>query len=324
MLANLKYSKSQQLKHAALLIEALPKSDAVKLLSRLTPEQVSAVLAAFRTIDASDHRELSDAIVRFSRAAAESAPNATKDAAEVTFSCNSQDATKRDIADSLPTIALPRHQKPATETNPFDFLLNVDHHLRVIALATASPRDIAIVLSALPPKTSSATLASFSNQQQRCDVMRQVCLIGEITESDLAELRFSIGQNLKKALADETAIAEKKLAIATCSGVPTSNSAEQSITTIERIDALSDGQIKTILQSCDTSLWAPALKNAPVRVREKIFKCMAKTPASLLKMEIQQLPPVNSREEVIARQRIVKTVYDLASDGQILIGPKAA
>jgi flagellar motor switch protein FliG len=311
MSKNLPYSKSQQLRQAALLIEALPKSDAVKLLARLEPDQVKAVFAAFRTIDSSDRGELAAAVARFSQAA------------------TTRQSIKRDhISEvSLPIAkkVLPDPDGEATKKpHPFDFLINADHHLRVIALETVSPKDIAIVLSSLPPKTSSATLASLSNQQQRCDVMRQLCFIGEITESDLVELRFSIGQNLKRVLVAATAVAEEQLALTDSSADIVDDANQRSMTTIERLDALSDEQIKTIMQSCDTSLWAPALKNAPTRVREKIFNCMASVPASLLKLEIQQLPSVNDIDEVIARQQIVKTVFDLASNGQILIGQKAA
>ena len=80
---------------------------------------------------------------------------------------------------------------------------------------------------------------------------------------------------------------------------------------------LTDVEIKTVLEHCDTSFWAPALKNANKTIQQKIMNCMAPPVVGLLKVEIERLDKVSLREEQLARLGIVQIACRLGNSGQI-------
>ena len=85
-----------------------------------------------------------------------------------------------------------------------------------------------------------------------------------------------------------------------------------------RLATLTDCEIKTMLQHCDTSLWAPALKNAPATIQQKIMNCMAPAAARLLKVEMAKFGDINQQEEKLAREGIIHTAVRLATNGHIM------
>ena len=94
-----------------------------------------------------------------------------------------------------------------------------------------------------------------------------------------------------------------------------------SLVSIKRFATLTDGEIKAILKHCDTSFWAPALKNAPVAIQQKIVNCMAPAAAELLIVEIEKIGDVSQQEEKLARKGVIQTASRLASKGHTLQQP---
>ncbi len=103
----------------------------------------------------------------------------------------------------------------------------------------------------------------------------------------------------------------------------TDDQANSSLAGMKRFALLSDDEIRAILKHCDTSFWAPALKNAPVAIKQKIMNCMAPAAVGLLKLEIDKLGSINKQDEKRARQGIVHTAFRLATGGQIMIEPRS-
>jgi len=89
-----------------------------------------------------------------------------------------------------------------------------------------------------------------------------------------------------------------------------------SMTDMKPFIALTDDEIKIVLKHCDTSFWAPALKNAPVSIQQKIMSCMAPAAAGLLKVEIDKVCDINKWDEKLARQNIIQTAIRLAAKDQ--------
>lgn len=87
-----------------------------------------------------------------------------------------------------------------------------------------------------------------------------------------------------------------------------------SLAGMKRFATLTDDQIKAVLKHSDTSFWAPALKNAPASIQQKIMSCMAPAAVGLLKIEIDKLGDVNQRDEKLARERIIHTAFRLATN----------
>lgn len=94
-----------------------------------------------------------------------------------------------------------------------------------------------------------------------------------------------------------------------------------SLVGMKRFATLTDDEIKAILKHCDTSLWAPALKNAPVAIQLKIMSCMAPAAAELLKVEIEKIGDVSQPKEKQAREGVIHTAFRVASNGCILQQP---
>ena len=88
----------------------------------------------------------------------------------------------------------------------------------------------------------------------------------------------------------------------------------RSLTEMNCFATLADDEIKTILKHCDTSFWAPALKNSPPAIQQKIMNCMAPVAARLLKIEIDKVGSVNEQEEKLAREGIMHAAIHLATN----------
>lgn len=99
----------------------------------------------------------------------------------------------------------------------------------------------------------------------------------------------------------------------------TDEQTKNSLAGMNRFTRLTDDEIKEILKHCDTSFWAPALKNAPATIQQKIMNCMAPVAVGLLKVEIDKLEDISQMEEKIAREKIVHVAFQLATTGQIML-----
>jgi flagellar motor switch protein FliG len=67
----------------------------------------------------------------------------------------------------------------------------------------------------------------------------------------------------------------------------------------------------------DTSVWAPALKNAHSSLQVRIFDVLAEKPAELLALEMDQLAVIDQTSQQSARKTVVKAMLDLSLSGSI-------
>ena len=74
-----------------------------------------------------------------------------------------------------------------------------------------------------------------------------------------------------------------------------------------------------VLRDTDQQELAKALKGAPTELQDKIFGCMSKRAADMLKEDMEFMGPVRLSDVEAARARIVQTVFRLEEEGDIQI-----
>jgi flagellar motor switch protein FliG len=317
-------NRSSNLMQAAVVLNSLPKQQAANLLARLEPSDIKTVLDAVKRLDNVSATRMSAAMDRLA-AETESWRVDTDDAGI--------NEVQRSIANALAT---PRThlEKQVESTSPFEFLIDMIPMIRVHVLEDEHPKNIAIVLSMLPPNIASATMGALDDVL-RGSVMKRLCELEEVNEEEVAELSFALKLRLKKLLnsqrvqwkgvniaasllsCSDNDMREHMLTFLGQSDPDLANKLQRSVFKIDHLEMLENEELKTVLKHVDTSSWAPALKNASMSLQAKIFANMAPPVAKLLSGEMSEIGDVDSHIEGLAQQNIIQAVLNLASVGKI-------
>lgn len=315
---------------AALVLNALPTMQAAKVIARLEPNDIKSVLDVVTKLGSPSAAQLKNAV---NRLANESVALKRIDSDDV----RPNDATDR-MDEALQNAPSVLDEQDLNQ--PFDFLVDMLPEIRSHLLEDEHPRNIATVLSLLPPQIASATMKSFDDPL-RISVLRRMCELEEVTREEIVELRFAIRQRLKKFLrsrdSDNVGV-DSAIKMLSCSDRDTqesmlthfeqvdpdlANKLKGSLIEIEKLETLLDKEIRLLLSIVDTSNWAPALKNASTTLQLRILGCMAKPVAKLLQQEIDELGAVDQELEDACRQNIIQVVLQLVRDGKINLPQQA-
>ena len=295
---------------AAVLIKSLPQQQASRLLAKLDAEDLQTVFKRIRSLGTISEQQRQLAIQKFLETAAGLASNTTS----------------------------PTGKKSGTApaAGPFDFLCEVSDEIRFHILVGEHPGLVATVLSFLPTKLASATLNSFE-PETRVTVLRRLCQLEKFDAQQIANISFQLKSRLKRLLHSDRCreggfnVATKLLS---CTDAATRESLiecldqqdpelarelNHQILRFEGLSQFSDADIKTILKWVDTSLWAPALKNASMPVRKKILKNMDERPAEILNREIQSISELAPHFSAEAHSQVIDTCIRLLESQQIRI-----
>lgn len=312
---------------AAVVLNSLPKQQAALVLSRLEPSDIKTVLDAIKRLDDVSALQISSALDRL---VAETKRWRSGENHELP---EKLEEVRQSVDDALAT---PRtNLERSTESDkPFGFLIDVIPMVRLHLLEDEHPKNIAIVLSMLPPDIASTTMKGL-DQALRVSVLKRVCEIEELEVEEVAELSFALRLRLKKLLNSrqrKTIGVDLAANLLSCSDEGTQNALltfmgqtdpdlavklQRSVFKIERLESLAVHELRLIMRNVDTSVWAPALKNAPASLKSRIYDCMAARPAELLAHEIDQIGYVEGPIEDLARQNVVQAVLRLAREGRI-------
>lgn len=318
-------NRVSSLTQAAILLNALPTAQAAKVISRLEAADIKMVIDAVSRLDYQSSQALVDATKRFANDSATFERISRNDAGI--------EQTRREIDEILRME--PSELDSAASENPFGFLEETIPVIRCHLLQDEHPRNIAVVLSTLPPKVASETMKSFDDPQFRTSILKRMCELEEVNHVEVNQLRFALQQRLKKML---NAHDSKGIGLTVAvdmlsySDEPTRESLlahieqidpdlamklSRSVVGFDRLNQLSKAQLKIILKHVDTSSWAPALKYASSKIRQNVYDAMAKPAVKILQQEIDELGRVDADLEQLSRQNIMHTVMDLARSGKI-------
>ena len=90
----------------------------------------------------------------------------------------------------------------------------------------------------------------------------------------------------------------------------------------EDFQYLDDRAIQKVLRDTDMQELAKALKGASTEVQTKIFRNMSQRAATMLKEDMEWMGPVRAQDVVAAQANLVKIVFRLSNNGDILITQK--
>ena len=320
-------NRPSNLTQAAVVLNRLPRKQAASLLSRLELSDIKTVLNAAKSLDKASVSEMSEAMARF-RDEIERFRITNFDSDDAAFG-----EAKRSPAMSL---AKPRRvfETQVELAKPFELLIDAMPMIRVRVLEDEPPKNIAIVLSMLPPEIASTTM-KFLDDGLRSSVLKSFGDLDGIHEDEVVQLSFALKLRLKKLNKSRRFheigenVAEKLLsrsdnekcqnllAFMVQSDPDLAKNVQLSVFEIDDLEKLDDDEVKTVLKYVDTSSWAPVLQKASSSLQAKIFANMAPSVAKLLNQEMSQLGDVDSNTLSLARQNISQVVTGLAWVGKL-------
>lgn len=293
---------------AAVLIKSLPQPQASRLLAKLDSNDLQTVFKKIRTLTNVSEPQRLSAIQKFLEASTALA--------------------------SKPAKSNRRKSGESPGSGPFDFLTEVSAEIRFRILVGEHPKVVASVLSFLPTKMAATTLNSLE-PETRITVLRRLCQLDEFDSQEIANISYQLKSRLNRLLNSDRCrqggfrVATKLLS---CTDSATRESLieyldqqdpelardlKQQVLRFECLSQFSDADIRTILKWVDTSVWAPALKNAATPVRTKILKNMSERPREILNREIQNINALAPHFSAEAQTHVIDTCIRLAERQQI-------
>ena len=94
---------------------------------------------------------------------------------------------------------------------------------------------------------------------------------------------------------------------------------EDCLFSFEDFQYLDDRAIQKVLRDIDMQELAKALKGASTEVQTKIFRNMSQRAATMLKEDMEWMGPVRAQDVDAAQANLVKIVFHLSNNGDILI-----
>ena len=87
----------------------------------------------------------------------------------------------------------------------------------------------------------------------------------------------------------------------------------------EDFQYLDDRAIQKVLRETDQQILAKALRGASTEVQDKIFRNMSQRAANMLKEDMEWMGPVRAQDVDAAQTNLVKIVFRLSNNGDILL-----
>ena len=317
--------RASSLNEAALVLRSLPEKQAARILARLEPEDIKAVIGALTRLDRNNANQVSTAVERLQH---ESQRWRVDKILDVTL-----EETEEQVQNAVVT---PKSltEKSCESANPFDFLIETHPTIRTRVLSDEHPKNVAAVLSLFPPELASETMESL-DPELRISVCRRLCEIEEIKDEEITGLAFALKLRVKKLLTtwySDSVGVNVAAAMLSCANEKTRETMlelmsqsdpdlaqllDQNVFRIQTLMSLTDDEIKVVLRSVDTACWAPALKNADRELKAKVLDNLGPRPAELLRYELDNIGFVESIVQDRARQSIVTEVMRLGREGKI-------
>ena len=94
---------------------------------------------------------------------------------------------------------------------------------------------------------------------------------------------------------------------------------EDCLFSFEDFQYLDDRAIQKVLRDTDMQELAKALRGASTEVQDKIFRNMSQRAANMLKEDMEWMGPVRAQDVDAAQANLVKIVFRLSNNGDILL-----
>ena len=199
------------------------------------------------------------------------------------------------------------------------------------------PQIIAIVMSFLDPDQAAGVLAEFP-ERVRTDVIMRVATLEGIQPNALQELdeilekQFSGASNLKssalggvKKAADilnfvDGTIESQVIEQIGDADEELSQKIQDNMFVFENLIDIDDRGMQTLLREVSSDQLLLAMRGAPERLREKIFKNMSSRAAEMLRDDLEAAPPAKVSDVEASQKEILTVARRLADAGDINLG----
>ncbi len=322
-------TKLSGLKKAAIFILSVDPDSAIKILSSLDKEIVSAIGLEISRFEGVSKEERKKVLEEFSNLA-----TAHKYLSEGGFEYAKKLIEKALPADDARKIVETLEQTLRSE--PFDFLRKVSAETSLAFIQSENPQTIALILTYLPPTQAAEILAGLP-LQKRIETVKRIATIEQTDPQVIANVEKVLE---KKFVSTYRQVSVEKEGIKIAAEIlnRVDRSTEKSILqkleeespdltvairrnmfVFEDILLVDDKGIQNLLKEIDMKQLAVALKVASDEVKQKFYKNMSKRAVELLNDEIQYLGPVRLSEVENTQQQIVDKVRHLEEQGLLFI-----
>ncbi|MBI4179681.1 flagellar motor switch protein FliG [bacterium] len=222
------------------------------------------------------------------------------------------------------------------QVKPFDFIKKADPAHIMNFIQGEHPQTIALILSYLDAKMSSAIIGQLPLETQ-ADVAKRIATMDRTSPDVLREVERVLERKLSSLVNEEYAFAGgiqtvvdilNQVDRATEKGIMETLEEEdpelaeeikKRLFVFEDVVMLDDRAIQQVLREVDTKELALALKSVEENVRTKIFANMSKRAASMLQEDMEYMGPVRLRDVEEAQQRVVGIIRRLEEEGEIVV-----
>ncbi|MEQ8209980.1 MAG: flagellar motor switch protein FliG [Lacipirellulaceae bacterium] len=315
------------LHRAAILLTTLPEEEAAAVMSRLEPKQVEDVsieIARLKNVSGIEQEQVI-------RAFADSNPSMGTDSGGL-------DRAKGLIQKALGQNASAAidNVRQSIEAVPFSFLRTVDNQNILTYIVDEHPQTIALILSHLPPATSSEILGGLDPERQ-ISVVQRIANMEQTNPDIIAEVEKGLERRMASVMSQSFENAGGVDAVAEILNVSDRSTEKAILETMsqedpelveeirrlmfifEDIGKFGDKEIQTVLKHVETSQWSLALKSASGELREKIFNNMSQRAADMLREEMEFMGAVKLSAVESKQQEIVDVIRRLEDTGEIEI-----
>lgn len=322
-------SEISGLRKAAILLIALDKDAASRVMSRLTAkavEEVSQEIAMLADVSAEQQQAVINEFHALSLA------KTYTEEGGIAYACDLlRKSLPKDEADRI--MAQIEHQVYA---KPFSFLQKTESENLLTFIQDEHPQTIALILAHLTPQKSSEILIGLPLEKQ-VEVVNRVSRMERTSPDVIKDVEKGLQQRLSGMMSERLQRVGGVPAVAEVLNLVDRGSEKSILEAIEADDPelveeirrlmfvfedillVNDRGIQSVLKEIDNSELILALRTASEELKDKIFQNMSDRAVQLIKEEMEYMGPVRVRDVEMAQQKIVDVVRRLEDSGEIVI-----
>ena len=318
-----------RVRKAAMVLLSLDKTQAAKVMSKLTHAGVSALTAEIARLEQVSDDEQSAAIEEF----------CTLGIARVSVEQHGKEKTRELLSQSFgdEQAAKILEALPPTATHvPFGFLRQADPESFLPHLVEEHPQTIALVMSHLPAEKSAAVLAQLPAEKQ-LEVVRRVAGSARASDEIVREVEKSLAARMRSVTprAAESPLGVSAVVEMLTVADPQTNQnvlahlkrehpelvqkIRRRMLAFDDLSRCATPSLKILWRAVDTQLWTLALVGASNQLKSKLMAALSPRDAQCLVEEMQYLGPVRISDVEAAQQRILEAFHRLEQSGEVLI-----
>jgi len=219
---------------------------------------------------------------------------------------------------------------------PFHFLRDADPANLLAFIQDEHPQTISLILAHIPPERAARVLAGLSARKQ-VEVVRRISMMEQTTPDAIRQVERGLENRLATVSSVETASVGGITRIADIMNMVDRSTERGILETLEEdvpeladdirqamfvfadIVLVDDRGVRAVLKEIPKEELALALKMSDDEVKEKIFENMSDRAATMVREEMEYMPPVRVSDVKAAQQRIVDIIRRLEEAGDLII-----